>query len=194
LVAPAGLIEINALSKEVSMRARFSLMVGLLVSIVFLGLLQAGPGAAQGPAQAPAEAPADAVVAAKELVTSMKLADQLKTLLPIIMQALKPAIVQNRPEVERDYDALLPLMLEVTNQRIGEYIDVMATIYARNFTADELRQVAAFYQTPTGRKMLEKLPALTQESMMAGQRFGQALSKEFEGRIKDELRKKGHNI
>jgi uncharacterized protein len=172
------------------MRARFSLMVALVVA----SLVQAGPGVAQGPAQAPAEAPADAVAAAKELVTTMRLAEQLKTLLPIIMQGLKPAIVQNRPEVERDYDALLPLMLEVTNQRIGEYIEVMATIYARNFTADELRQVAAFYQTPTGRKMLEKLPSLTQESMMAGQRFGQALSKEFESRIKDELRKRGHNI
>jgi hypothetical protein len=179
------------------MRIRFSLMVGVLVA----GLLHAGPGAAQVLAQAPAQAPADAtapaadaVAAAKELVTTMRLAEQLKTLLPIIMQGLKPAIVQNRPEVERDYNALLPLMLEVTNQRIGEYIEVMATIYARNFTADELRQVAAFYQTPTGRKMLEKLPALTQESMAAGQRFGQSLSKEFETRIKDELRKKGHNI
>src|SRR5262245_31529794 len=169
------------------MRMRVWLMVGVLVA----GLLQAGPGAAQAPAAAPDP---EALTAAKELVTSMKLADQLRTLLPIIMQGMKPAIVQNRPAVERDYDAMLPVLLEVTNQRIGEYIEVMATIYARNFTADELRQVAAFYQTPTGRKMLEKLPSLTQESMAAGQRFGQALSKEFETRIKDELRKKGHNI
>jgi hypothetical protein len=170
------------------MRLRFSLIVGVLV----VGFLQAGPGAAQAPA--PAEAPPDAVAAAKDLVTTMNLADQLKTIFPIIMQGLKPAIVQNRPAVERDYDALLPLMLEITNQRIGEYIELMAGIYARNFTADELRDVTAFYQTPTGRKMLEKLPALTQESMVAGQRFGQALAKEFETRIKDELRKKGHNI
>jgi len=166
------------------MRMRFSLVVAVVI-----GLLQAAPAAAQSPAP-----PADALAAAKELVTVMRLGDQLKALLPIIMQGMKPAIVQNRPEVERDYDAVLPLMLGLTNERIGDYIEVMATIYARNFSAAELAEVAAFYRTPTGQKMLEKLPSLTQESMLAGQRFGQSLAREFEIRVKDELRKKGHNL
>ena len=30
--------------------------------------------------------------------------------------------------------------------------------------------------------------------MLAGQRFGQSLAREFEIRVKDELRKKGHNL
>ena len=166
------------------MRMRFSLMVAVVI-----GLLQAAPAAAQSPAP-----PADSLAAAKELVTVMRLGDQLKALLPIIMQGMKPAIVQNRPEVERDYDAVLPLMLGLTNERIGEYIDVMAAIYARNFSAAELGEVTAFYRTPTGQKMLEKLPSLTQESMFAGQQFGQSLAREFELRVKDELRKKGHNL
>jgi hypothetical protein len=31
-------------------------------------------------------------------------------------------------------------------------------IYVRYFTADELRQIAAFYQTPAGAKALQTLP------------------------------------
>jgi uncharacterized protein len=166
------------------MRTRFLLLVAVVI-----GLLQATPGSAQSPAPPP-----DSLAAAKELVTVMRLGDQLKALLPIIMQGMKPAIVQNRPEVERDYDAVLPLMLGLTNERIGEYIDVMAAIYARNFSAAELGEVTAFYRTSTGQKMLEKLPSLTQESMLAGQQFGQSLAREFELRVKDELRKKGHNL
>ena len=51
----------------------------------------------------------DARAAAKDLVEAMRAADQLKMLLPLIMQQLKPAVVQGRPEVERDYEAMLEL-------------------------------------------------------------------------------------
>ena len=167
------------------MRVRFLLIVGLVVA----SLVQAGPGRAQAPAPNP-----ESLAAAKELITVMRLTDQLKTLLPIIMQGLKPAIVQNRPAVEKDYDALLPLMLGAVNARTGSYVEEVAVIYARAFTAGELRDITAFYRTPTGTKMLEKLPSLMQDSVQVGQRFGQGLAVELEGRIKDELRKKGHNI
>jgi fructose-1,6-bisphosphatase II / sedoheptulose-1,7-bisphosphatase len=36
-------------------------------------------------------------------------------------------------------------------------------IYARNFTAAELRDMAAFYRTPTGVKALQQLPSVTAE-------------------------------
>ena len=63
------------------------------VSILAATLLYGGPAAAQTP-------PPDALAAAKELVVTMRAADQLKNLFPIIMQQLKPAIVQGRPQVE----------------------------------------------------------------------------------------------
>jgi uncharacterized protein len=70
----------------------------------------------------------------------------------------------------------------------------VAAVYARNFTADELRQVTAFYRTPVGQKMLEKLPAITQESMTVGQKFGQSVAAELRTRMIEELRKRGHKI
>jgi uncharacterized protein len=190
----AGLMEINARHKGIRMRFRVSLVVCTVVT-----LLQAAPVMAQAPATpAPSPAPSaaapapDALAAAKELVSIMKLADQLKNVMPIIMNGLKPAIVQNRPDVARDYDALMPIMLELTNKRLDDYVEAVAAIYGRNFSADELRQITAFYQTQPGRKMLEKLPTLMQESVVVGQRFGQSLAVELESRMKDELRKKGY--
>jgi hypothetical protein len=43
-------------------------------------------------------APAEATAAARSLVETMKMTDQFKAMLPTILQALKPAIVQDRPE------------------------------------------------------------------------------------------------
>jgi uncharacterized protein len=145
------------------------------------------------PARAQAPSP-EAMAAAHDLIVTMRAADYFKAIMPAIMQSMKPAIVQNRPEVERDYDAVMPLLLEGMNARVNEIIDQIAAIYARNFTAEELREVTAFYRGPTGQKFVQKLPAITQESMVVGQRFGQAIGGEIRARMIEELRKRGHNI
>ena len=54
--------------------------------------------------------------------------------------------------------------------------------------------VTAFYRTPTGEKFLQRLPTVTQQSMALGQKFGQSVASELQGRMIDELRKRGHKI
>ena len=121
---------------------------------VTICLLAAGPAGAQSPSP-------DTLAAARELIVTMRAADYFKTILPAIVQQLKPAIVQNRPQVERDYDAIMPLMLDSMNARVNEIIDQVAALYARNFTAAELNEVVAFYRGPTGQKFIQKLPLIT---------------------------------
>ena len=145
------------------------------------------------PARAQSPSPY-AMVAAHELIVTMRAADYFKAIMPTIVQGLKPAIVQGRPQVERDYDAVMPLLLESMNARVNEIIDQIAAVYARNFTAEELREVLAFYRGPTGQKFVQKLPAITQESMLIGQRFGQSIGGEIRARMIEELRKRGHDI
>jgi uncharacterized protein len=165
-------------------RIKYSWMRAIWLTIC---LLVASPVSAQSPSP-------EAMAAARELIVTMRAADYFKTLMPAIMQQLKPAIVQNRPQVERDYDAVIPLLLDSMNERVNEIIDQIAALYARTFSADELREVVAFYRGPTGQKFVQKLPLITQESMVIGQRFGQSISAEIRARIVDELRKRGHDI
>jgi hypothetical protein len=142
---------------------------------------------------APAQAP-DAVAVAKELMGVMHAADNVRAMVPAIMQALKPALVQGRPEVERDYDVVLPMIADAMTSRIDEMLDQIAGVYARKFTVAEMREIIAFYSAPTGQKVVRELPAVMQESMAIGQRWGQQLGAEVHQRIIQELRKKGHNI
>jgi hypothetical protein len=161
-------------------RFSWALAAWLAVTLMF-----AAPASAQSP---------DALAAAKDLMVTMKSADQFKSILPSLLQALKPAIVQNRPEVERDYNALMPLMIETMNSRVNEILDTVAGIYARNFTVAELNEIIAFYRGPTGQKFVQRIPGVMQESLAAGQKFGQAIGAELQTRMIEELRKKGHNI
>jgi hypothetical protein len=153
------------------------------------GLLAAPAAFPQSPAPAP-----DAMAAARELITTIQAGDQFKALLPIIVKNLKPAIVQGRPEVDRDYDAIMPLMIDGMGTRVNEIIEEITALYARNFTPEELREVAAFYRGPTGQKFLQKQPVILQDSMAIGQKFGQAVATEMQSRIVEELRKRGHKI
>jgi hypothetical protein len=143
---------------------------------------------------APQAAPQDAEAAARELVVTMRADDQLKTILPLILQQLKPAIVQGRAEVARDFDAIMPLMLEAMNARLNEFIDAIAALYAKNFSAEELREITAFYHGKAGQKFLQAMPLLAQQSLAMGQQLGQDIARDLQSRITDELRKRGHRI
>jgi hypothetical protein len=156
-----------------------------LAACLVLTLMSAVPAPAQSP---------DSVAAAKDLMVVMHSADNFKTIMPQLMAALKPAIVQGRPDVEKDYDALVPALLGAMNSKLNEMIDKIAGIYARKFSAAELNEVANFYRGPTGQKFVQQLPGIMQESMTIGQQFGQQLAAELQQRMIEELRKKGHNI
>jgi hypothetical protein len=142
-------------------------------------------------AQSPAS---DVEVAVRELITTMKLEDQFKALMPMVLKTIKPAIVQNRPDVERDFDALVPVLLAGMQARLSELSDAVVAVYASNFSAEELRAATAFYRTPVGQKFLQKNPLVTQQTMLLGQKFGQSVGADAQQRIIEELRNKGHTL
>jgi hypothetical protein len=168
-------------------RAAMQGLIKTIAAAAMAMLVAAGPAGAQNPSP-------EAMAAAKELVVVSRAADSFKAFLPLIAQQLKPAIVQGRPEVERDYDKVMPIMTEVALKQLDKLTDEIAVIYARTFSADEMRQVAAFYRTPVGQRFLDKVPDILQQSMALGQKFGEALVKEIQQTLIDELRKRGHKL
>jgi hypothetical protein len=147
------------------------------------------------PMPARAETPSpESIAAAKELVATIKLGEQFTNLMPTIMTTLKPAIVQGRANVERDYDAMIPMLLQSFQSRMEELSDAMVKVYASNFSADDLRALIDFYKTPVGQKFLQKTPLLAQQTMVVGQQFGRSVGSELRTRMIEELRKKGHAI
>jgi hypothetical protein len=158
-----------------------------IASLLAGALLWAAPAMGQTPS-------AEALAAARELLVASKTAEQYKAIMPMLVQTLKPMIVQGRPQVERDFDAIMPTLLSGFQSRFDEISESIAKLYASSFTAAELREVTGFYRGPTGQKLLEKLPHIMQQSMAIGQQIGQRMGEELKARIIEELRKKGHNI
>jgi len=57
-------------------------------------------------------------------------------------------------------------------------IDLIVPVYGRHFSDEEVVQLIEFYKTPLGRKVIEKLPFITQECYVIGEEWGKKLSEQ----------------
>ena len=144
-------------------------------------------------AQAQAPTPsAEAMTAARALVTTLKLSDQYKALLPVILLSIKPGLTQDRPEIEQDYNSLMPAIADAYTPYYNSMIDAAATIYATAFTTDELKQIETFYRSEAGQKLLQKSQNITEQVAQVGRDGGRKASDALKARLTEELRQKGH--
>jgi uncharacterized protein len=171
---------------EVSMSRYPHMIMGLLVSFV---LFSANAASAQTYSYSP-----ESLAAAKELIETIHLNDQIRAMLPATVKNLKPAIVQGRSEVDKQYETLAPIVIDSFQVRMSELLDAFAIVYARNFPTEDLLALVAFYKTPVGQRLLQKTPSVTQETMAVGAKFGQSVGGEVQQRMIEELRKRGVNL
>ena len=144
---------------------------------------------------APAQTPSpDAMAAARSLVVTMKQADQYRALLPEILLTLKPQLTQDRPEIERDYEAMTPVIVDAFAPYVQQMVDQLATVYANSFSVDELKQIEAFYKQPVGQKLLSKDAALEQAATQIGEDGGRKAADDLRTRLTQALRQKGHKL
>ncbi len=68
----------------------------------------------------------------------------------------------------------------------------MKKLYSQSFTDKEIIQITTFYQTPIGKKFLEKTPLLMKVGMQIGMKEGQSKQAQLMARIKPFLEK--HSI
>ncbi len=65
----------------------------------------------------------------------------------------------------------------------GSLNELMYPIYAKYLDASDLEAMIRFYSTKEGRKIANILPQMTQEGMIAGQRWGAALGPQIAQRV-----------
>jgi hypothetical protein len=74
-----------------------------------------------------------------------------------------------------------------TEINFDDFEPAMVQIYDKHFTADEISQLLAFYESEIGRRFIEKQPAIVQDSMSAGQAWAVAIQE----KLRVKLQQKG---
>jgi hypothetical protein len=108
-----------------------------------------------------------------------------------LMQSLKQA----RPDIPSKVLDLLPTEVAATfDENIGSLKEEMIPLYHRYFTGAEVKEMIRFYSTDLGQKTIKVMPALMQEGMAVGQRWGQSLGPMINQRVTAKLRQQGVKI
>jgi hypothetical protein len=166
-----------------------------IIATISLSLACAAPAvfaqaaAPAAPAAQPAANPAS-VAAAHELFEAMNyrsiasgMLQQMRQQMPAMIAQSAAAGIENNPKLDAKQKAAerekiskeMPKAMAMVDSVFGdptmldEMLRATEQIYARHFTAAELHQIAAFYKTPVGAKMLATMPQLMGESMQIGQ-------------------------
>ena len=136
----------------------------------------------------------EAIMAGKSLVATVKLGEQYKKLLPAILLRIKPVVTQERAELESDYDLITSKAGDLYTPYYNEMLEQAAIVYAANFTVEEMRQMEAFFHQPAGQKLVERWPAISQQTAQIGQDVSRKAAEELRLRLTDALRQKGRKL
>lgn len=75
---------------------------------------------------------------------------------------------------------------EFLKTSLDDLVTLLAPIYQKHLSKADLEKVIEFYKSPAGKRFAEKSPFITQESMMAGQQWGQQLGEKLIARLKEK--------
>jgi hypothetical protein len=121
-------------------------------------------------------------------VTGAKLPAQLAD---SMAQSTSRLVRDARPETsERFHVVLRRELTAVLGERMeapGGLVERLTGVYDKQFTHPEVKQLLAFYQTPLGRKSIEVLPVVMNESAS----WAQSLVPEIRKRLQAALKKEG---
>jgi hypothetical protein len=134
----------------------------------------------------------DAIAAAKELtaIISPDLEREMtRNMAARIWQQIERSLA---PQIDAATRAELRSEVErSTQQFVTDGMPDVPLIYARHFTAEELRQLATFYKTPLGAKALSQIPqVMTEFSATLVSRFT-PFQQQLRGRLQAILQKHG---
>jgi hypothetical protein len=129
----------------------------IVIPALLLSLLVSVPARAQQAAPSP-----EALAAAKEMMTLVSGDVLQQTHTAIMNQALRP--IENHPEITPEkMRELRAVMEKVTLRHLTTMLADAPAIYAKYLTVAEMREIIAFYRTPTGTKTLKVFPQVMPE-------------------------------
>jgi hypothetical protein len=135
-----------------------------------------------------------ALAAAKDLVALKGGAAMFNPLIPGVIESAKNSLVPTNPQLSAPLNEVATQLIKEYEPKRAELLDLVAKIYAQHFTEPELKEIAAFYRTPVGKKMLSQEPIAIDESLKAAQDWANQFSDVVLERIRAEMKKKGYSL
>lgn len=155
----------------------------LAAGVVIAVSLLAGPAAR---AQTVTDAQIDV---ARSAITALGVTNVFDNILPNLAARLKAQLIQSYPNLEEQINATVDKQAIALAPRRGDLEKEAAIVYAKAFTQDELKQIATFFNSPAGKKLISDQPVANRELGKAADIWASGIARDLEKNTNDALTK-----
>ncbi|WP_337269807.1 DUF2059 domain-containing protein [Oryzifoliimicrobium ureilyticus] len=127
--------------------------------------------------------------AARAAIEAIGATNQFDNILPGLADRLKSGLIQDSPNYEDVIIATVDKQALALASRRADLEKEAALTYAKAFSEDELKQIADFYNSPIGKKLLRDGPIASRETLKAADIWAQGISRDLEKNSNAELAK-----
>ena len=113
----------------------------------------------------------------KQLLELQGSAEMGETVIKTMIEAYKKAYPKVDPKIWDEF---------TTEMKGNEMISLVIPIYDKYYTESDIDELIAFYKTPIGKKSIELMPVIMQESMAVGQEWGKKIAEKITKKLKEK--------
>jgi uncharacterized protein len=146
--------------------------------------------AAKAPAAPAGPSPA-ALAAADRILGDIGLKQSIAIVVPGMMAELETNVTRTRPEIRSSLRATLKAIQPEFDQTAKRTYSEAATLLAEQMSEKDIIDVAAFFDSPAGKKYVEVTPVFLQKLSDVTGAWREKLSTSILERAREEMKKKG---
>ena len=162
-----------------------------IAAAVALGLSLAFGAVAPTLAQ---EIPPEQLAMARKYVDLTNKAGIYEAILVNTAAATSKLLSQSNPEIATQIDTTIGKVLETYKGRNDELFNQFARVYAVTFNQQELTEIVAFYETPTGQRLASSALEVNAGIRAVMEVYTHNLGTEFVTKVRAELKAQGFNV
>lgn len=198
--------------KQVELKAgriRFQPVAAVLIALTSMPPNAAGaaeqagaamPSGAPDPARSPAP-PADAtnptpahIAKARELILATGISRSFQIIIPEFMDQIGNTLTQARPDLVHDMNVVLDELRPEFDKQSEEMVDLSARIYASLLSEKDIDEILHFFNSEAGKRYVGAQPLFLNQLVSGMQAWQQKISINMMTRVRQEMKKKGHDL
>jgi hypothetical protein len=177
-----------------SLVCRFGAAIVLASALTVPAIAQTAPAAKAQTAPAAKPPTPEHLALARAVLDFTGAGKSFDAVVPKLLEDVRNVILRTRPTLQVDLDATIADLRPKLGNADEELINAIAKVYATKFTEAELKEIAAFYQSSAGQKLSSSMPEVLRESYGLAQDWSRKMSVDVMTRVREEMKKKGHEI
>ncbi|TWF49729.1 DUF2059 domain-containing protein [Neorhizobium alkalisoli] len=134
------------------------------------------------------EIPEAHLTAARQAIASLNVTDRFDNILPNLAEGLKGQFIQSSPNFQNQISAIVDEQALALAPRRADLEKEAATIYAKSFSADELKSISTFFNSEAGKKLLTNQPLVNRELAKAAEIWANGIQRDLSAQSTAKLR------